>query len=145
MQKAIKIFVLLLFLSVGYSKAEEGSKKLYKGTVGGRAVTMYLKVEPNQCGGTDIIYGIYKYDKVSNWLLLNIQRNEKKNYALTEVGFTGVLVLKENNSGFSGVWISPDATKQLPVKFTEQAPLTTKEKERFDKILDDTNYQYYDC
>ncbi|RZK50904.1 MAG: hypothetical protein EOO87_19015 [Pedobacter sp.] len=145
MQKAIKIIMLLLVLSIGYSKAEDGSKKLYKGTVGGRTVTMYLKVEPNQCGGTDLIYGIYKYDNVSNWLLLNIQRNEKKNYALTEVGFTGVLILKETSNGFSGVWISPDATRQLPVKLTEKPPLSPKEKEQLEKELEETNYQYYDC
>lgn len=145
MQKAIKIVVLLLVLSIGYSKAEDGSKKLYKGTVGGRTVTMYLKVETNHCGGTDLIYGIYKYANADSWILLDIQRNEKKNYALTEVGFTGVIVLKESLNGFSGVWISPDATKQFPVKLIEQPSLSPKEKEKFDKALDDTNYQYYDC
>ncbi|RZJ80255.1 MAG: hypothetical protein EOO47_08170 [Flavobacterium sp.] len=145
MFQTLKIIALLFLLSIGYCKAEDGSKRLYKGTVGNRTITLYLRVEPNQCGATDIVYGIYKYGNSDSWILLDIQKNTKNNYALTEVGFTGVLIIKETKDGFSGIWISPDATKQLPIKLTEQAPLSTKEKEKLDKELDDTNYQYYDC
>jgi hypothetical protein len=85
---------------------------LYTGTVDGKMqVTLYLQEEENGCGGDPFYSGVYRYDKVSNWLQLNISKNDKNQYAMVEYGFTGLMIVRKEGAVMTGVWISPDGKR----------------------------------
>ena len=89
---------------------------------------------------------MYRYDKSKKWIQLNITQNKKKEneFVLVEHGFSGVLILKKTGNTFTGLWISSDAKKQLPVDLKE-ATMTKKELENFEKTLEKVNYENNDC
>lgn len=55
-----------------------------------------------------------------------------------------MLVLKKSQNSLNGIWISPDATKQLKVKLSQQS-ISAKEKEELEKRLEVTHYENFDC
>ena len=107
-------------------------------------ITMYLKSEDNGCTTKLIYQGMYKYNNVSNWLQLDITQNDKDQYIFVEYGFSGVLILQKTKDGFNGIWISPDAKKQLKVELRKEI-LNGKDKEVYEKKLEKVNYENNDC
>lgn len=144
MIKRLTLVLTILLLPCISSFAGQGSFSLYKGTVDNMPITLYLKKMPNECGGNDIYMAMYKYDKKSNWLQLAVATNEQSNWCLTEIGFTGVLILKSGPNVMNGVWISPDSKKQLKVSLKQQ-PLPEPEKKKMEDKLEQVNYENYDC
>lgn len=146
----MKRYVLLgLFLSVlgisGFTAQENSRSYLYKGTIDGKLpVTMFVVAEDIGCGHDPVCYGMYKYDKVSNWLQVYIHHNDKEEYVMVENDFTGVLILKREGENLNGIWISPDTKRQLKVIF-EKIPLTKKQTEDYKETYDQLNYSNNDC
>jgi hypothetical protein len=140
----LRIIMALLLLQSGISYAGKESAKLYKGTLDKMQVTLYLKTMANECGGYDIYMAMYKYDKKSEWLQLDIHSNEKSDWCMTEIGFTGVMVLKSGEKVMNGIWISPDGKKQLKVSLIQQ-PLSETERKKMEDKLEQVNYENFDC
>ncbi|MNQ79884.1 hypothetical protein D3C85_948430 [compost metagenome] len=61
-----------------------------------------------------------------------------------EHGFTGVMILKKDETTFSGLWISSDSKKQLKVELKE-AKMTKKETESYEAKMEKVNYENNDC
>jgi len=144
MKKIITVLLFSFFI-IHTAKAQQAKTYFYKGTVDGKMpITLYLKAEENACT-PDLNYtGMYQYDKVSNWLQVNITQNEKKQFVMVEYGFTGVLILSQTPTSFEGLWISPDAKRQLKVKF-KKVPLTSKEIKTYENKMEQLNYENNDC
>jgi guanylate kinase len=87
---------------------------------------------------------MYKYEKVSNWLQLEVTTNDKGQFILTEYDFTGVLILQKTAEGFNGIWISPDTKRQLKVVLKKEK-LSDKDKEQYEDKYEKLNYSNYDC
>lgn len=120
---------------------------LYKGTVDGKTpITVYIKTEENPCTADLMFTSMYRYNKSKNWIQLDISQNFKNenDFIMVEHGFSGVLLLKKTGTNFSGLWISPDAKKQLKVDLKE-ASMNKKELENFEKTLEKVNYENNDC
>mgnify|MGYP000667986304 CR=1 FL=1 len=139
-----KLFLLLFLFLQLFLQAQNVKRYLYKGFVDSRPVTLYLKSEDNQCTAELNYSGMYKYDKVSNWLQLEITKNDKNQFILVEYSFTGALILSKQKDVFSGIWISPDSKKQLKVEFKLQN-LTAAEAKSYDDKYDQMNYENNDC
>lgn len=107
-------------------------------------ITLYLKSEDNGCTDKLNYQGMYKYDKVSNWLQLEISQNEKDQFICVEFDFTGVLILQKTADGFNGTWISPDTKRQLKVEFKKEI-LSDKDKQMYEEKYEQVNYENYDC
>ncbi|WP_442588104.1 hypothetical protein ACSBL2_18845 [Pedobacter sp. AW31-3R] len=142
-------FLIIFFLGLTSSlslTAQEVVSTLYSGTVNNRSVRMYLKQEPNPCGGeTGFLYtGIYQYGKGKNWIELRIDENKKGNFCMTEFRFTGVMILKQSADTLEGIWISPDGRTQLKV-FLKKQVLTGKQKAEMDDYIEQTHYSNNDC
>jgi hypothetical protein len=144
----MKMFLILLVGLASWvsSQAQTITSTLYKGTINNRAVTLYVKQEPNPCGGaTGSLYqGIYKYGNGKAWIELEIASNGKGNFCLTEFNFTGLLILRQNGNRMEGIWISPDGKTQLKVALEKQ-PLTAKQREEMEVNLERTHYSNHDC
>jgi len=122
---------------------------LYKGRVGERAVTLYLKSEPAPCGGDRrLISAIYRYDGVSKWLLLQATDDRKGHLALVEsglgTGVTGAMMLVDKGGTLRGKWISPDGERLLPVQLSKTA-VGKAERDKLDDQLERTVYENNDC
>lgn len=122
---------------------------LYKGRVGERAVTLYLKSEPAPCGGDRrLISAIYRYDGVSKWLLLQATDDRKGHLALVEsglgTGVTGAMMLVDKGGTLKGKWISPDGERLLPVQLSKTA-MGKAERDKLDDQLERTVYENNDC
>lgn len=142
-----KLFFVLVALlcSSGLFAQQPVQGQLYKGTIDGKmAVTMYVKLLENNCGGDPAYMGMYRYNGKSNWLQLNIDYNEKDSYIFLEHGFTGLMMMKKDKDGFKGTWISPDGSRQLKAVF-KKAALTPAETEQYEQTLEKTNYENNDC
>jgi hypothetical protein len=122
----------------------DGEARVYRGTVGERAVTFYVVENINQCTGEAIFYGMYRYEGKSLWLQLDITVNDKRQFVMVENGFTGVLMLKEAGGGMNGQWLSPDHARTLPVMLKPKK-VSAKETEALEKQYEETNYQNHDC
>ncbi|MNL37085.1 hypothetical protein D3C87_1592070 [compost metagenome] len=61
-----------------------------------------------------------------------------------EHGFTGVMILKKDETTFSGLWISSDSKKQLKVELKE-TKMTKKETESYEAKMEKVNYENNDC
>lgn len=141
----IGICTLLFMLAhIGFATAQEIKRYLYQGTVDNRAVRFYLKQLPNNCGGSDIYEAMYQYGKGKNWIELMNQTDRKGNFCFTEIRFTGMLILKKTTKEMTGIWMSPDAKKQLKVNLTLQK-LSPKEIDELEKRLEVTHYENFDC
>lgn len=122
---------------------------LYKGRVGERPPTLYLKSEPAPCGGDRrLISAIYRYDGVSKWLLLQATDDRKGHLALVEsglgTGVTGAMMLVDKSGTLQGKWISPDGERLLPVQL-RKTTVDKAEREKLDDQLERTVYENNDC
>lgn len=141
-----KPFLVIMAVSGLFAALQAQTKSfLYKGTVDRKMpVTLYLQQEENGCGGDPSYSGIYRYDNVSTWLQLSISKNDKNQYAMVEYGFTGLMIVRKEGSVITGVWISPDGKRQLPVMLKEQA-ISPKQAESYKDTLEKINYENHDC
>lgn len=142
------VLSILFFLSILFSSNAQVSKSnLYKGTIDGKiAVTFFIKTEENPCTADLLYTAMYRYDKSGSWIQLDITQNTKNEnqFALVEHGFTGVMILKKDETNFSGLWISSDSKKQLKVELKE-AKMTIKETESYEAKMEKVNYENNDC
>ena len=139
------IFTLLLLTFCSQLFGQNSVSYLYKGKMDGKMpITLYLKSEDNGCTDKLNYQGMYKYDKVSNWLQLEISQNEKDQFICVEFDFTGVLILQKTADGFNGTWISPDTKRQLKVEFKKEI-LSDKDKQMYEEKYEQVNYENYDC
>lgn len=139
-------FLLFITLFSSFIAINSQTKSfLYKGTVDNKMpITLYMQAEENGCGADPYYSAIYRYEKVSNWLQLDISTNDKNQYAMVEYGFTGLMILKKEGNTLKGTWISPDGKRQLQV-ILKQENLTPKQIENYKNILDKVNYENHDC
>ncbi|MFB3386539.1 hypothetical protein [Flavobacterium sp. LAR06] len=146
MKKAI--LSLLFFLSIIIAANAQTSKSnLYKGTIDGKiAVTFFIKTEENPCTADLMYTAMYRYDKSGSWTQLDITQNTKNEnqFALVEHGFTGVMILKKDETNFTGLWISSDSKKQLKIELKE-AKMTKKETDSYEAKMEKVNYENNDC
>ena len=146
MKKAL--LSLLFFLSIIIAANAQASKSnLYKGTIDGKiAVTFFIKTEENPCTADLMYTAMYRYDKSGSWIQLDITQNTKNEnqFALVENGFTGIMILKKDETTFSGLWISSDSKKQLKLELKE-AKMTKKETESYEAKMEKVNYENNDC
>lgn len=147
MKEYILIAASFFFLSLQAS-AQKAQPRLFTGTIDGKTgITMYLLAEEHHCEPRLIYQAIYKYDKIQgndNWLLLQVDYNESGQFVMVEERFTGVLVLRQENDGFSGIWIHPDGVTQRKIVLKKKQV----SKEVLDKHMDyleETNHRFRDC
>ncbi len=148
MKKAL-LFLIICFSFLNRSNAQSQTpvSNLYKGSVDGKTpITFYIKTEENQCTADLMFTAMYRYNKSNNWIQLDITQNKKREneFVLVEHDFSGVLILKKTGNTYTGLWISSDAKKQLPVDLKEAA-MTKKELENYEKIMEKVNYENNDC
>jgi len=137
-----------LFLLILPAVAQKTDAQLFTGTIDGKiAITMFLYAEEHPCEQKMVYKGIYKYDKSKandKWLWLNVDYNEAKQFVMVEERFSGVLILRKENNGFSGLWIHPNGVTQLKVVLTQQQ-LSPAALEIYREKFDETNHLYHDC
>lgn len=143
------LFFIICFSFLNHSNAQSQTpvSNLYKGSVDGKTpITVYIKTEENQCTADLMFTAMYRYNKSNNWIQLNVTQNKKKEneFVLVEHDFSGVLILKKTGNTYTGLWISSDAKKQLPVDLKEAA-MTKKELENYEKTMEKVNYENNDC
>jgi len=146
MKKILLSLLFFLFIVIP-SNAQVSKSNLYKGTIDGKiAVTFFIKTEENPCTADLMYTAMYRYDKSGSWIQLDITQNTKNEnqFALVEHGFTGVIILKKDETNFSGLWISSDSKKQLKVELKE-AKMTKKETESYEAKMEKVNYENNDC
>ena len=140
----MRVFLSCLLI-VGFSasaRAESLGGQLYKGYVGDKSITLYLKTE-DACGLGPASSGMYRYDGKSEWLELEITRSDSQ-FAMVEDGFTGLLMVTRDGKQLNGMWISPDRKRQLPVRLLE-APLSKEDVAMYQNRLEKLNYGNHDC
>lgn len=145
MKKILPIFVLCM---VNASFAQRTvSQELYEGSVSGNLnVSLYLKIEENGCPRT-VASAIYKYNahKENNWILLETTfSEEKQQYTFVEHHNTGILLLSRTRERLTGLWISADGRKQLPVHLTK-VKAGPDQMEKLEDALERAQYNAYDC
>lgn len=140
-----KVLFILTFIMSCVALQAQNSSSLYKGTVNGKMpVTLFLQSVENGCGGDPFYNAMYRYEKVSNWLELNVTEGAKGQFAMVEEGFTGLMILKKEGETMSGTWISPDGKKQIPVQLTK-VNIGKKDMESYEKKMEQLNYENHDC
>ncbi len=143
-------FILILFITISSNfYAQKGSSSpgywLYKGTIGEKeSITLYLKIMDNDCRGELDPIGMYKYDDRDQWVALSMTMTEKQDFCMIECPYTGLMILKREGASFTGVWISPDRQKLVPVKL-KQTSLSSSEKKQMEETLDQLFYELNDC
>jgi hypothetical protein len=141
------INILLIFFPIMGFAQEIISQELFKGTIGNDLkIQFYLKIEEDGCPNIHAS-AIYKYDNNpnDNWILLNTTMNyDKGRYTFVEVQNTGILLLEKKGKSFNGTWISPDGSKQLPIKMEKQTT-SSKQIEYLEDKLEEENYNQNDC
>ncbi|CAA9195556.1 hypothetical protein ACHRVW_16460 [Flavobacterium collinsii] len=146
MIKTLLSFLLSFFIFNG-SQAQTVKSILYKGTIDGKtAVTFYIKAENHPCNANLMYTSMYRYDKSGNWIQLNTTQNKKnkREFVFVEQGFTGVMILEKDDTTFNGLWISPDAKKQLKTEL-KKVPMTAKDIEFYEDKMEKVNYENNDC
>lgn len=140
-----KLLLMLTFTMSFMTLQAQNSSTLYKGTVNGKMpVTLFLQSVENGCGGDPYYNGMYRYEKVSNWLELNVTEGVKQQFAMVEEGFTGLMILKKEGDLMNGIWISPDGKKQIPVQL-KKVTVSSKELESYRNKMEQLNYENHDC
>ncbi|MGH1520385.1 hypothetical protein [Chryseobacterium sp. JK1] len=140
-----KFLLILAFTTYFTSLQAQNTSTLYKGTVNGKMqVTLFLQSVENGCGGDPFYNGMYRYEKVSNWLQLNVTEGVKQQFAMVEEGFTGLMILKKEGDVMNGTWISPDNKKQLPVQL-KKVNISKKEMQTYEDKMEKLNYENHDC
>lgn len=136
--------VIIFSLSFIFAKAQNNST-LYKGTVDGKMpVTLFLQSVENGCGGDPFYNAMYRYEKVSNWLELNVTEGAKQQFSMVEHGFTGLMILKKEGDAMNGIWISPDNKRQLPVQL-KKVSISKKDREDYEEKMEKVSYENHDC
>lgn len=105
-----------------------------------------MKIEETGCPKV-VASGVYKYtdNKAGNWILLDTTFSEKaQQYTFVEHYNTGIMLLKRDNGGLQGLWISPDGKKQLKVSLKKLKP-TKAEIDKMEDELEKANYNANDC
>lgn len=145
--KKVFLFFAICFSFLNHVNAQQAPVfNLYKGTLDGKTpVTIYIKTEENPCTADLMYTSMYRY-KSNKWIQLYITQNKKveNEFVMVEHGFSGVLILKKSGNTFSGLWISPDAKKQLKIDLKE-ASMTKKEVESYENAMEKVNYENNDC
>ncbi len=141
---ALCVLVFIIGLTVSLPSHGEGFKRLYRGKVGDRPVRMYLVETVQQCDGSLVYQGMYRYDNQPHWLQLEITANQKKQFVMVEENFSGVLLLNATEQSLTGNWISPDQMRKLPVKI-DKTDAKAKEIDVLEKQYDELNYENHDC
>ncbi|QSW90369.1 hypothetical protein J0383_06035 [Flavobacterium endoglycinae] len=145
--KKVFLFFAICFSFLNHVNAQQAPVfNLYKGTLDGKTpVTIYIKTEENPCTADLMYTSMYRY-KSNKWIQLYITQNKKveNEFVMVEHGFSGVLILKKTGNTFSGLWISPDAKKQLKIDLKE-ASMTKKEIESYENAMEKVNYENNDC
>lgn len=142
----LKQILLILAITISsISLHAQNNPTLYKGTVNGKMpVTLFIEAIENGCGGDPYYNAMYRYEKVSNWLQLNVTEGAKQQFAMVEESFTGVMILKKNGDMMNGTWISPDGKKQIPVEL-KKVTISKKEMESYQDRMEKLNYENHDC
>ncbi len=136
--------VLLVLLSFVCATAqEERNAFLYKGSIDRMPVTMYLVENVTGCP-TSYYYGIYKYDRVNKWLLLEIEYDQFHKMGMVENGITGFFSLTKKSDTLEGVWMSPDGKRVFKVQLKEVGT-TSKSREQYEEALDKAMYEANGC
>ncbi|MFD2941295.1 hypothetical protein [Flavobacterium notoginsengisoli] len=148
MKKVILLF-LICFSFLNHLNAQSQSRisNLYKGTIDGKTpITVYIQTEENQCNADLMYAAMYRYNKSNNWIQIYPTQGKKKEneFVMVEHNFTGVLIVQKNGNTFSGLWISPDAKKQLKVEFKEAA-MTKKDAEKYEQTMERVSFENNDC
>jgi hypothetical protein len=146
MLKTILSFLFSLFIFNG-AQAQTVKSILYKGTIDGKtAVTFYIKAENHPCNGDLMYTSMYRYDKSGNWIQLDATQNKKNEheFIFVEQGFTGVMILKKDDTTLNGLWISPDSKKQLKTEL-KKVPMTAKDIQFYEDKMEKVNYENNDC
>ncbi|KFF01047.1 hypothetical protein IX39_10630 [Chryseobacterium formosense] len=139
--------LFMLFLSLSINAQQIIAQEKYLGTIDGKInISFYLKIEETGCPKV-VASGIYKYtdNKAGNWILLDTTFSEKaQQYTFVEHYNTGIMLLKRDNDGLQGLWISPDGKKQLKVSLKKLKP-TKAEIDKMEDELEKANYNANDC
>lgn len=147
MKKAI-LFVIICFAFINQLAAQSQTPayNLYKGTFDGKTpITLYIQSQENQCNADLEYASMYRY-KSNTWIQVYITQNKKveNEYVMVEHGFSGVLIVKKTGKTFSGLWISPDAKKQLKIELKEVS-MTQKEIEKYKNEMERVSFDNNDC
>ncbi|WP_346316147.1 hypothetical protein [Chitinophaga sp. YIM B06452] len=146
--KAFILIAINFFLLPVNASAQKAEPQLFAGTIDGKiAITLYLHAEEHHCEPRLVYEGIYKYDKVpgnDSWLWLKIDYNDAGQYVMLEERVTGVMILRKENDGFSGIWIHPDGVTQRKVVLKKKQ-VSKEVLDKHKQYFDDTNYRYHDC
>lgn len=145
--KKVIFFIAICFSFLNQLSAQTTASNLYKGTVDGKTpITLYIQTSENQCNADLSYAAIYRYNKSKNWIQIYPTQNKKKEneFVMVEHNFSGVLILQKIGNTFTGLWISPDAKKQLKVDIKE-TPMTKKEIENYEQTMERVSFDNNDC
>lgn len=145
--KKVIFFIAICFSFLNQLSAQATASNLYKGTVDGKTpITLYIQTSENQCNADLSYAAMYRYNKSKNWIQIYPTQNKKKEneFVMVEHNFSGVLILQKNGNTFTGLWISPDAKKQLKVDVKE-TPMTKKEIENYLQTMERVSFDNNDC
>jgi len=141
------IFVIAICFSFLNQLSAQTASNLYKGTVDGKTpITLYIQTSENQCNADLSYAAMYRYNKSKNWIQIYPTQNKKKEneFVMVEHNFSGVLILQKTGNTFTGLWISPDAKKQLKVDVKETT-MTKKEIENYEQTMERVSFDNNDC
>lgn len=148
MQIRFPAIVAILLASFGAFAQEKPVHSLFTGEIDGKIpVTLLLEATLNPCNGEFQYRGIYTYNRQldrEKWLLLAVDYNDKAQYIMVETGVSGVLILRRSESGFTGIWISPDGKTTRPAVF-RKTDIPAGKEEFYIDALEHTHYRYNDC
>ncbi|QLC65899.1 hypothetical protein LPB248_06250 [Flavobacterium sp. LPB0248] len=145
--KKVIFFIAICFSFLNQLSAQTKASNLYKGTVDGKTpITLYIQTSENQCNADLSYAAMYRYNKSKNWIQIYPTQNKKKEneFVMVEHNFSGVLILQKSGNTFTGLWISPDAKKQLKVDVKE-TPMTKKEIENYEQTMERVSFDNNDC
>ncbi|MCM0664512.1 hypothetical protein [Flavobacterium tyrosinilyticum] len=145
--KKVIFFIAICFSFLNQLSAQTTASNLYKGTVDGKTpITLYIQTSENQCNADLSYAAMYRYNKSKNWIQIYPTQNKKKEneFVMVEHNFSGVLILQKSGNTFTGLWISPDAKKQLKVEVKE-TPMTKKEIENYQQTMERVSFDNNDC
>lgn len=145
--KKVIFFIAICFSFLNQLSAQTPASNLYKGTVDGKTqITLYIQTSENQCNADLSYAAMYRYNKSKNWIQIYPTQNKKKEneFVMVEHNFSGVLILQKSGNTFTGLWISPDAKKQLKVEVKE-TPMTKKEIENYQQTMERVSFDNNDC
>ncbi len=146
MNKLSLLFVVL-FLTNICTAQKIISQELYEGKIDNKiAISLYLKVAENGCPNV-YANAMYKYVgiKNANYILLHTFLLETKNqFTMVEHFNTGILILKRTKTTLNGIWISPDANKQIKVEL-QKVSINASQIKDLEKSYEKVEFDADDC